>query len=324
MDDIQLTYRVPDECSGHRLDAVAAKLFPHYSRSMFKRWIEVGHLSVNGMSKKPKDKVKNGDLLALHVVLENTDSMQAEAMPLTIVFEDEHIIIVNKAKNLVVHPAAGHPRGTLLNGLLHHCPALRHVPRAGIVHRLDKNTTGLMVVAKTLKAHTCLVRQLQQGTVKRQYSAVVTGIMTAGGRIEASIGRHPTYRLKMAVTESGKHAVTRYRVIQRFRKHTHIDVFLETGRTHQIRVHMSALRYPLVGDALYGYRPVLPKQANAQLMQVLACFKHQALHAKCLGLLHPIRCQHMEWEANYSEDFCRFDPCIATGSAGISGIEWFS
>ena len=302
-EQIQLNDEVPQALSGKRLDQVAAKLFSSYSRSMLKHWIEETALTVNGENKRPRDKVFVGDTLSLNAILASDEDFRAQEIPLAIVYEDEHIAVVNKPADLVVHPAAGNADGTLLNGLLFYYPSLTNVPRAGIVHRLDKDTTGLMVVAKTLEAHTSLVDQLQKRTVKRQYSAVVTGVLTAGGTIDAPMGRHPTNRLKMAVVSSGKHAVTHYRVTQRFRAHTHVTLNLETGRTHQIRVHMSHLRYPLVGDATYGARRLLPKGAGESLVQQLRQFKRQALHAEKLGLIHPASGEYLEWTSALPDDF---------------------
>lgn len=302
-EQIQLSGKVPQALSGKRLDQVAAELFSSYSRSMLKRWIEEAALTVNSDHKRPKDKVFAGDALVLNATLVSEGDMQAQDMPLDIVFEDAHIAVINKPAGLVVHPAVGNADGTLLNGLLFHYPALAHVPRAGIVHRLDKDTTGLMVVAKTLEAHTSLVAQLQERTVKRQYAAVVTGVLTAGGTVDAPMGRHPTNRLKMAVVGSGKRAVTHYRVAQRFRAHTHVTLNLETGRTHQIRVHMSHLYYPIVGDATYGARRLLPKGAGERLIEILTQFKRQALHAERLGLIHPATDEYMEWSCAVPEDF---------------------
>ncbi len=262
-------------------------------------------MRVDGKSMRPKDKLQGIEQIELEPVVEPEQRWEAEAIPLDIRYEDEQLIVLNKPAGLVVHPAAGNRAGTMLNALLHHAPELASVPRAGIVHRLDKETSGLLVVARTLQAQTALVAQLQARSMTREYRAVVSGVMTGGGTVEAPIGRHAVDRKRMAVTPSGKPAVTHYRVVERFRGHTHIKVRLETGRTHQIRVHMAHIRYPLVGDPVYGGRLKLPKGCSEALRQVLRGFHRQALHAGRLGLEHPGSGLAMEWEAELPEDMCR-------------------
>ncbi|WP_286776642.1 23S rRNA pseudouridine(1911/1915/1917) synthase RluD, partial [Pseudomonas sp. UBA800] len=248
---IQLSAEVPSELGGQRLDQVAAQLFAEYSRSRLTSWIKEGRLTVDGAVVRPRDTVHGGSLLVLDAEQEAQGEWEAEDIELDIVYEDDQIMVINKPAGLVVHPAAGHASGTLLNALLHHVPDIINVPRAGIVHRLDKDTTGLMVVAKTLQAQTNLVDQLQKRSVSRIYECIVVGVVTAGGKIDAPIGRHGGMRQRMAVTEGGKPAVSHYRVLKRFRSHTHVRVKLETGRTHQIRVHFSYIGYGLVGDQVY-------------------------------------------------------------------------
>ena len=253
---------VTPEQAGMRLDQVAAELFPDYSRSRLQNWIKSGQLQVDAAGARPRDKVEAGMLLTLQAELEEEVSWSAEAIELDIQHEDADIIVLNKPAGLVVHPAAGHAAGTLVNALLHHCPDLSTLPRAGIVHRLDRETSGLMVVAKSLRAHANLVEQLQERTVKREYAAVCLGALTGGATIDAPIGRHPRSRKKMAVVAiGGKEAITHYRLQERFANHTSIRVQLETGRTHQIRVHMAHVHHPLVGDPQYGGRPRIPKGA---------------------------------------------------------------
>lgn len=294
---------VPVTLMGSRLDFAAAELFPEFSRSRLQAWIKSGDLTVNGGAAKPKDKMLGGEQLRLVAEQEEQGDWQAEEIPLDIVYEDDDILVVNKPQNLVVHPAAGNATGTLLNGLLFHCPELINIPRAGIVHRLDKDTTGLMVVAKTLQAHADLVEQLQERSVSREYEAVVTGVMTGGGMVEANIGRHPKQRQKMAVLDfGGKEAITHYRVLKRYRNHTHIRLKLETGRTHQIRVHMAHIGYPLVGDSAYAGRFKIPKQTEPELLEMLRGFGRQALHAECLGLIHPRTGEYMEWQRDLPKD----------------------
>ncbi len=287
-DKIELSAMVPSTSSNERLDQVAALLFPQYSRSRLQIWIKKGELLVDGQQCRPRDKVFTGANLAVNAVLEQEVRWQPQEISLDIVYEDDSILVLNKPAGLVVHPAAGHADGTLLNALLNHAPDLATLPRAGIVHRLDMDTSGIMVVAKSLAAHNHLVNQLQSRTVKRQYCAVCVGAMTGGGTINEPMGRHPRARKKMAVVSvGGKSAVTHYRVVKRFAEHTHIAVNLETGRTHQIRVHMAHRHYPLIGDPVYGGRPRIPKGASGELITALRSFPRQALHAQELGLVHP-------------------------------------
>jgi 23S rRNA pseudouridine1911/1915/1917 synthase len=279
--------RVPEHMAGWRLDQAAAELFADFSRERLKTWIKEGALTLDGHAAKPKDKVYGGEALALAAELESDTRFEPQDMPLTVVYEDDEVLVIDKPPGLVVHPAAGNPDGTLLNGLLHYCPSLAAIPRAGIVHRLDKDTSGLMVVAKTLAAQTSLVEQLQAHSVSRIYDAVVVGVMMSGGTVDAPIGRHPRDRKRQAINASGKPAVTHYRVLERFRAHTHVRCRLETGRTHQIRVHLSHLHYPLIGDPVYGGRLKLPRGAGETLKEVLREFPRQALHARQLAFVHP-------------------------------------
>lgn len=299
---ISLQTHVSEPLSGTRLDQAAALLFPDYSRARLQTWIKDGSLRVNGRLFRSKDKVNEGDVLELEACLIADEAHKPESVELNLVYEDDDILIINKPAGTVVHPAAGNRTGTLLNGLLHHCPQLNEIPRAGIVHRLDKDTTGLMVVAKTLQSHRNLVKQLQRREVEREYEAVVIGVMTAGGTVDLPIGRHPVHRQKRAVLDGGKASVTHYRVLTRFRAHTHISVKLETGRTHQIRVHMSHIRYPLVGDPLYGGRLQIPKACSGELAQQLQLFRRQALHARRLGFIHPATEELCAWEVPLPAD----------------------
>jgi 23S rRNA pseudouridine1911/1915/1917 synthase len=290
-----------DDC-GRRLDQIAAELFADYSRSRLQQWIKSGELKVDGQQQQAKHKLLGGENIEISAQLKAEGDWHAEEIALNIVYEDEHIIIINKPTNLVVHPAAGNRQGTLLNALLFHCPQLESVPRAGIVHRLDKDTTGLMVVAKTLAAHTDLVAQLQARSVSREYEAVVSGVMTGGGVIDQPIGRHPKQRVKMAVVRDGKEARTHYKVLERFAGHTYIRLKLETGRTHQIRVHMASIKYPIVGDETYGGRFRIHKGVSDQLRDTLQNFGRQALHARELGLVHPGSGEFMSWNSELPDD----------------------
>ena len=308
-DPIKLEAIVPLESSGSRLDQVAAELFDSFSRSRLQQWIKSGNLLVDGKKYRPKDKLLGGESLSVNVVPEAEGTWESEPINLDITYEDDHILVINKPAGLVVHPAAGNYTGTLLNGLLYHVPSNESIPRAGIVHRLDKDTTGLMVVAKSLEAHNALIQQLQARSVHREYQAITQGVMTGGGTVDEPMGRHPQARTKMAVVSDnggksgGKDAITHYRVIERFPNHTHIRVKLETGRTHQIRVHMAHIGYSLVGDMVYGGRLKLPKGATAELHDMLRNFKRQALHAGKLGLIHPVSEEYMEWQVAPPEDF---------------------
>ncbi len=300
---IQHRDTVPESCLGKRFDQTLAEMFPDYSRSRLKEWILAGHVTVNGqVIDKAREKMFGGEQIAINTEIEAEIRFEAQDIPLNIVYEDDDILVINKPAGLVVHPGAGNPDGTVLNALLHHCPKLDVVPRAGIVHRLDKDTTGLMVVAKTIAAQTNLVESLQAREITREYEAVANGIMTAGGIVDEPIGRHATKRTHMAVTFSGRPSVTHYRVMEKFRLHTRLRLRLETGRTHQIRVHMAHITHPLVGDPVYGGRPRPPKNASEELREMLRQFKRQALHAAMLSLYHPITGEQMTWHADVPKD----------------------
>ena len=292
----------PEQC-GQRLDQAIAELFGDYSRSRLKEWITAGKVKVDGeVMTKARTKMIGGEAIEIRTEIEVEERWQPQAIELDIVYEDEHILVINKPAGLVVHPGAGNADGTVLNALLHHCPEIEQVPRAGIVHRLDKDTTGLMVVAKTIPAQTHLVSKLQARQITREYEAIATGPMTGGGIVEEPIGRHPTKRVLMAIHPMGKEAITRYRVAEKFRGHTRIRLRLETGRTHQIRVHMAHLRHALLGDPVYGGRPKPLKKSSPELIEAMRNFRRQALHAIMLRLEHPITGEMMEWHAPVPED----------------------
>jgi 23S rRNA pseudouridine1911/1915/1917 synthase len=312
-EQIQLTARVTAADCGRRLDQIATDLFTDFSRARLQQWIKDGALRVDGEQRAPKQKLLGGEVLSIDVQLQPEGDWQAENIPLNIVYEDDDIIVLNKSADLVVHPAAGNRSGTLLNGLLYHCAQLASVPRAGIVHRLDKDTTGLMVVAKTLQAHTDLVAQLQARTVNREYEAVVSGVMTGGGTVDQPIGRHPVQRTKMAVVSDGKEARTHYSVLQRFHGHSHVRLNLETGRTHQIRVHMAHLRFPIVGDDAYAGRFRIHKGASQHLREFIHGFGRQALHARALGLIHPTSGEQQSWSVDLPEDMHALLEVLADG-----------
>ncbi|HHX8270298.1 TPA: 23S rRNA pseudouridine(1911/1915/1917) synthase RluD [Vibrio diabolicus] len=300
---IVLTNTVKDSQLGQRLDQAIAELFADFSRSRLKEWLLNGKVQVNGeVVTKPRTKVMGGEEITLQAELEDEERWEAQDIPLDIVYEDDDIIVINKPRDFVVHPGAGTPDGTVLNALLHHYPDIAEVPRAGIVHRLDKDTTGLMVVAKTVPAQTRLVRALQKRNITREYEAIAIGRMTAGGKVDQPIGRHSTKRTLMAVAPMGKPAVTHYRVAERFREHTRIRLRLETGRTHQIRVHMSYLQHPLLGDIAYGGRARIPTGASEELTAMIRGFDRQALHAVMLRFEHPITGEVLEFHAPVPDD----------------------
>ena len=304
MPQITLSAEVQPEQMGQRLDQTLAELFPEYSRSRLKTWIEADLVKLNDhIANIPREKVLGGEKIEITVEVEDETRFEPENIPLNIVYEDDDIIVINKPKDLVVHPGAGNPNGTVLNALLYHYPPIAEVPRAGIVHRLDKDTTGLMVVAKTIPAQTKLVRDLQKRKITREYEAVASGIMTKGGTVDQPMARHATKRTLMAVHPMGKPAVTHYRIMENYHNYTRLRLRLETGRTHQIRVHMAHIAHPLLGDQTYGGRPRPPKNASEDFMEVLRNFKRQALHAVMLRLAHPITGEMMEWYAPLPDDF---------------------
>ena len=303
---------IPVEYAGQRLDQVLAELLADYSRTRIKDWIDEGRVKVDGAQLRPKDKVAGGEHVEVDAVLPAAVDVEAQAIDLTIAHQDSQVIVINKPAGLVVHPGAGNAAGTLQNALLHFDDKLAQVPRAGIVHRLDKDTSGLMVVARTVEAHTVLVRAIEAHEVQREYEAVCLGVMTGGGSVDAPIGRHPVDRLRMAIRENGRDAVTHYRVLQRFRGHTHVRLTLETGRTHQIRVHMAHIKYPLVGDQAYGGRLLLPKGASPELIDALRGFRRQALHAARLAFEHPKSGKPIECTAPLPKDMQALIDVLAT------------
>jgi len=305
---------IPSGCAGLRLDQALARLFPQYSRSRLQAWLREGRIRVDGQVSDVRRKVYGGERLEMEIAPEALDVLEAAAaedIALSIVFEDEALLVLDKPAGLVVHPGNGNRSGTMMNALLHHAPALAGVPRAGIVHRLDKDTSGLVVVAKTLAAQTSLVRQLQARTVGRRYLALVHGALTRGGEVHAPIARHPVQRTKMAVTGGGRVALTRYRVRERLNAVTLAECRLETGRTHQIRVHMAHIGHPLVGDPVYGPRRVADP--------LLAGFARQALHAFRLELVHPVSSETMRWLSSLPEDFSFL--LRALGSHSVDGFD---
>lgn len=306
-----LTARIPPDHAGRRLDQALAALFPDITRSQLQQWIEEGRVSLAERLPRKRDKVSGGERVEIRLPPPKETAFRAQQIPLVVVYEDEDLLVLDKPAGLVVHPGAGNPEGTLLNALLHHVPGLAQLPRAGIVHRLDKDTSGLLVVAKNERARQRLIRQLQKRTVEREYVAIVNGTLVAGGTVEAPIGRHRLDRTRMAITERGKTAVTHYRVLKKYRAHTLVQVKLESGRTHQIRVHMAHLQFPLLGDPVYGGRLRIPKGATPQLTEALRGFKRQALHAAKLALVHPATGERMQWTASVPEDMSKLMEILA-------------
>jgi len=313
--------QIPVEAAGRRVDQALAELFPEFSRSRLTAWLKAGEITLDGKVPRPRDPVRGGERVELRAELAPASDSQPEPIALSILHEDEHLLVINKPVGLVVHPGAGNPAGTLVNALLHHDPNLAVLPRAGIVHRLDKDTSGALIVARTLEAHTALVEQLAARDIHRQYEAIVNGAMIAGGTVDAPLERHPVDRLRRAVREDGKPAVTHYRVRERFRAHTRLECTLETGRTHQIRVHMAHIRHPLVGDALYGGTLRLPKAASETLVATLRGFRRQALHAERIAFDHPIHGTALDLQAPAPADLIALaaalrEDCAAHGDDG--------
>jgi 23S rRNA pseudouridine1911/1915/1917 synthase len=311
--------RIPLHCAGMRLDQALSELLPEYSRSRLQQWIRAGYIEVDGRVRRPRDRVLGGEAVRGERPRERELTAVPQAIELDIRYQDDDILVVNKPAGLVVHPAAGNPDGTLVNALLHHVPALAQLPRAGLVHRLDKDTSGLLVIACSPRAHTALVAQLQERTMGREYEALVNGVIAAGGRIRAPIGRHPVDRKRMAVVTGGKPAVTHYRVVAQFRAHSHLRVRLETGRTHQIRVHMAHRRLPLLGDPVYGGRPRIPAGASPRCVSVIQAFRRQALHAARLALTHPVSGRRLEWCAELPEDLAALLAALREDAEGNHG-----
>ncbi|XZG71237.1 23S rRNA pseudouridine(1911/1915/1917) synthase RluD [Chitinibacteraceae bacterium HSL-7] len=304
-----------NDVAGMRLDAALAQMLPEFSRSRLTGWIKDDRVKVDGQPASPKTKIWGGESIEVTPEANPEEvSFTAEPVEINVVYEDDAIVVINKAAGLVVHPGAGNWSGTVLNGLLYRYPELAHVPRAGIVHRLDKDTSGLMVVARTLAAQNHLVKQLQARTVKRVYAAVSQGLVPHDGTVDAPIGRHPRERIKMAVTGNGKAAVTHYRVVERFSSHTLVECKLETGRTHQIRVHMAHLGFPLAADPVYGGRA---KLFAPEIMIALEDFGRQALHAKKLALVHPITGKTMEWRSQLPEDMQQLVLALRNEAGGV-------
>lgn len=301
--EVNLTATVPEALAGKRLDQILSQLFSDYSRSRLQEWIKQGRVAVDGGHPVAKTRLAGGEVIEIRAEPEeNHSDVQPEPVPLEVLHEDEEIIVINKPSGLVMHPAAGNWSGTVQNGLLYRWPELTDIPRAGIVHRLDKDTTGLFVVARTLRAHKSLVDQLQEHRVAREYLAIVNGSMVSGGTVDKPIGRHNVDRKRMAVRENGKEAVSHYRIGEKFRVHTLVSVQLETGRTHQIRVHMSSIGYPLMGDVTYGGRPKFPPKCEESLRVAISGFKRQALHAWQLTLEHPESGEVCQWRSELPDD----------------------
>ena len=299
-----LELEIPQELAGQRLDSALARLLPEHSRTRIKAWIEAGQVQVGRLPSKPRDKVEGGARIRLTIAERPPDrEVLAETIPLDVVYEDNEVFVIAKPAGLVVHPGAGNSQHTLQNALLGRDPALAALPRAGIVHRLDKDTSGLLVIARTPEAHTALSRQILARAVTREYLAICVGVMTSGGTVDEPIGRHRSDRLRMAIRSDGRPARTHYRVLERFRGHTYLKLQLDTGRTHQIRVHLAHLKYPLVGDPVYGSRLARTRGSGEALNTALRGFKRQALHAAGLAFDHPASGERLSFEAPIPADF---------------------
>ena len=302
MRKIQLEIVIPEKFKGKRLDLALSKLFPEHSRSRIQSWIKAGEVDVNNSKYKQRNVVNSGDIIKINTTLKSIDKHQAEHIDLDVIHEDKAIIILNKPAGLVVHPGAGNQKHTLVNALLHFDEKLDVLPRAGIIHRLDKDTTGIMIIARTIESYTYLVNELQKRNIKRNYKAIICGQLVAGGVIENKIGRHPVHRTKMAVTDKGKLATTHYRIIKKFQHYTYLDIQLGTGRTHQIRVHMNNEKHPIIGDPLYGKNTFIKKGIDASLREFIKNFKRQALHAYNLEFTHPISKKIISLKAELPDD----------------------
>ena len=302
MRKIQLEIVIPEKFKGKRLDLALSKLFPEHSRSRIQSWIKAGEVEVNNSKYKQRNVVNSGDIIKINTTLKSIDKHQAEHIGLDVIHEDKAIIILNKPAGLVVHPGAGNQKHTLVNALLHFDEKLDVLPRAGIIHRLDKDTTGIMIIARTIESYTYLVNELQKRNIKRNYKAIICGQLVAGGVIENKIGRHPVHRTKMAVTDKGKLATTHYRIIKKFQHYTYLDIQLGTGRTHQIRVHMNNEKHPIIGDPLYGKNTFIKKGIDASLREFIKNFKRQALHAYNIEFTHPISKKIISLKAELPDD----------------------
>ena len=301
-ESIRLHAVIPEALAGKRLDQALAVLFPEHSRARLQEWIRQGDVQINREFRNQRHRVKGGEEVAIITRHAEENIWTAENIPLQVIHEDSALLIINKPAGMVVHPGAGNPQHTLLNALLHYDAGLKIVPRAGIIQRLDKDTSGIMVIARSPESHTRLTADLQARKIKREYQAIVSGVMTAGGSIDQPIGRHPQKRTRMAVSQNGKPAVTHYRIIKKFRAHTHLLVQLETGRTHQIRVHLAYLRHPLVGDPAYGVRRSIPRGISKEVSAALQSFPRQALHAHALTLRHPVTQEIIRFTVPLPED----------------------
>ena len=316
-----LEFEIPQELAGKRLDSALARLLPEHSRTRIKAWIEAGQVQVGRLPSKPRDKVAGGARIRLTIGPRAPDrEVLAEAIPLNVVYKDEEVLVIAKPAGLVVHPGAGNARHTLQNALLGRDPTLAALPRAGIVHRLDKDTSGLLVIARTPRAQTALSRQLLARAVAREYLAICVGVMTGGGTVDEPIGRHRSDRLRMAIRSDGRPARTHYRVLERFRGHTYLRVKLDTGRTHQIRVHLAHLKHPLVGDPVYGGRLARPRGSGEALITALRGFKRQALHAAALAFEHPVSGERLSFEAPLPTDFTDLLAALRADARGHTGM----
>ena len=304
MNRIELNLHIPDSISAERLDRILSQLLSDYSRAQIQDWIKKSYVKVNQqVINKTRHPVYAGDVIDINATMPTITETNAQPIELDICYADDDLIVINKPQGLIVHPGAGHPSGTLVNALLHFDPTLESLPRAGLIHRLDKDTSGLLIVARHSKAYHALIEAMQQREIQRHYLALVQGLIISGGSIDEPIGRHPTARTKMAIHPKGKAAITHYRIKEKYRAHTLLDIKLETGRTHQIRVHLTHKGYPLIGDPVYKKQKALESKISPPLQQAIVEFKRQALHAHTLSFAHPISQETLFFQAPLPDDF---------------------
>ena len=321
MDQKAINLVVDDDNNNQRLDKVVAILLPDFSRMTIKNWINSGNVLLDKHAAEPKTKVYKGQKIQVFPIIENRQETLAENIDFGIAHEDEDILIVDKPSGLVVHPGHGNHTGTLQNGLLYYLPSLKYLPRGGLIHRLDKDTSGLLVIAKTSRSYKQMVSALQNRKILREYRAICVGAMSSGGKVDAKISRDTKNRIKFAISKNGKHALTHFRILKKFEQHTYIGLRLDTGRTHQIRVHMSHIKYPLLGDPLYGKRLIVPQRASKTLQSKLQQFKRQALHANKISLSHPISHEELTIKSKIPEDILSILVALSNDQMNREDIE---
>ena len=321
MDQKAINLIVDEDNNNQRFDKVVATLLQDFSRMTIKNWINSGNVLLDNHTAEPKTKVYKGQKIQVFPITEDRQETVAEKIDFGIAYEDEDLLIVDKPSGLVVHPGHGNPTGTLQNGLLYYLPFLKNLPRGGLIHRLDKDTSGLLIIAKTSHSYTKMVSALEQRKILREYRAICVGAMTSGGKVDAKISRDTKNRIKFAISKNGKHALTHFRILRKFEQHTYIGLRLDTGRTHQIRVHMSHIKYPLLGDPLYGKRLIIPQGASKTLLSKLQQFKRQALHANKISLRHPVSHEELTIKSKIPEDILSILVALSNGQMNREDIE---